>query len=79
MSVQTPPLPLATIEYISITTERLHLLVTQLVAALASNDPKGTVVAISTLVKYFTFVLEVLEKISKQKNSFIDPKVHHHT
>ena len=78
MSVTTPPISLSTKEYISITTERLHLLVTQLVAALASNDPKGTVVAISTFVKYFTFVLEVLEKISKQKDS-IDSKVHHIT
>ncbi len=78
MSVQTPPLSLATKEYISITTERLHLLVTQLVAALASNDPKGTVIAISTFVRYFTFVLEILEKISKQKES-IDSKVHHIT
>ncbi len=79
MSVRTPPLPLATREYIDITTERLHLLVTQLVAALASNNPKETVVAISTFVKYFTFVLEVLEKISQQKNNSIDPKVHHNT
>ncbi len=79
MSVQTPPLPLTVKEYKDITTERLHLLVTQLVAALASNNPKGTVVAISTFVRYFTFVLEVLEKISKQKNSSIDPKVHHNT
>ena len=78
MSVQTPPLSLATKEYISITTERLHLLVTQLVAALASNNPKETVVAISTFVKYFTFLLEVLEKISKEKES-IDSKVHHIT
>ncbi len=78
MSVLTPPTSLAVKEYISITTERLHLLVTQLVAALASNNPKETVVAISTFVKYFTFVLEVLEKISKQKDS-IDSKVHHIT
>ncbi len=78
MSVQTPPLSLTTKEYTSITTERLHLLVTQLVAALASNDPKGTVIAISTFVRYFTFVLETLEKISKQKES-IDSKVHHIT
>ncbi len=78
MSVITPPISLSTKEYISITTERLHLLVTQLVAALASNDPKGTVVAISTFVKYFTFVLEVLEKISKQKE-LENSQVHHIT
>ena len=78
MSVITPPISLSTKEYISITTERLHLLVTQLVAALASNDPKGTVVAISTFVKYFTFVLEILEKISKQKE-LENSQVHHIT
>ena len=79
MSVLTPPTSLTTKEYISITTERLHLLVTQLVAALAANDPKGTVATISTLVKYFTFVLEVLEKISNQKDNTTDSKVHHIT
>ena len=78
MSVLTPPISLTLEEYKSITTERLHLLVTQLVAALASNNPKGTVVAISTFIKYFTFVLEVLEKISQQKDS-TDSKVHHIT
>ena len=79
MSVQTPPLSLTVTEQKDITTERLHLLVTQLVAALASNNPKGTVVAISTFVRYFTFVLEVLEKISNQKDNSIDSKVHHIT
>ena len=79
MSVQTPPLSLTVTEYKDITTERLHLLVTQLVAALASNNPKGTVAAISTFVRYFTFVLEVLEKISNQKDNSIDSKVHHIT
>ena len=79
MSVQAPPLPLTPTEYKDITTKRLHSLVTQLVAALASNDPKGTIVAISTFARYFTFVLEILEKISNQKNNSIDPKVHHTT
>ena len=79
MSVQAPPLPLTVEEYQDNTTKRLHFLVTQLVSALASNDPKGTVVAISTFARYFTFVLEVLEKISNQKGNSIDPKVHHIT
>ena len=77
MSVQAPPLPLTVTEYKDITTKRLHSLVTQLVAALASNDPKGTIVAISTFARYFTFVLEILEKISNQKDKPIDPKVPH--
>ncbi len=73
MSVQAPPLPLTLEEYRDNTTNRLHFLVNQLVLALASNDPKGTIVAISTFARYFTFVLEVLEKISNQKNNITEP------
>ena len=73
MSVPTPPLPLTVAEYRDNTTKRLHFLVDQLVLALASKDPKGTIVAISTLARYFTFALEVLEKISNQKEDNIEP------
>ena len=66
MSVQAPPLTLTLEEYRDNTTNRLHFLVTQLVSALGSNDLKGTVVAISTFVRYFTFVLEIIEN-SNQK------------
>ena len=66
MSVQAPPLTLTLEEYRDNTTNRLHFLVTQLVSALASNDLKGTVVAISTFVRYFTFVLEIIDN-SNQK------------
>ena len=73
MSVLTPPLPLTVAEYKDNTTKRLHFLVDQLVLALASNDPEGTIVAISTFARYFTFVLEVLEKISNQKDNITEP------
>jgi hypothetical protein len=73
MNVQTSPLPLTVAEYKDNTTKRLHFLVDQLVLALTSSNPEGVIVAISTLAQYFTFVLEVLEKISNQKEEIIEP------
>ena len=73
MSVQAPPSPLSVREYKDNTTKRLHSLVDQLVLALTSSNPEGVIIAISTLTRYFTFVLEVLEKISNQKEEIIEP------
>ena len=73
MSVQAPPSPLSVREYKDNTTKRLHFLVDQLVLALTSSNPEGVIIAISTLRRYFTFVLEVLEKISNQKEEIIEP------
>ena len=73
MSVPTSPLPLSVQEYKDNTTKRLHFLVDQLVLALTSSNPEGVIIAISTLARYFTFVLEVLEKISNQKEEIIEP------
>ena len=73
MNVHASPLPLTVAEYKDNTTKRLHFLVDQLVLALTSSNPEGVIVAISTLARYFTFVLEVLEKISNQKEEIIEP------
>ena len=73
MNVHASPLPLTVAEYKDNTTKRLHFLVDQLVLALTSSNPEGVIVAISTLARYFTFVLEVLEKISNQKEGIIEP------
>jgi hypothetical protein len=69
MSAQPPPSPLSITELKDKRTKRLNRLVTLLVTALASNNPQGIVAAIGTFVGYFTFVLEVLEKIANQKNN----------
>ena len=73
MSVPTPPLPLSVREYKDNTTKRLHFLVDQLVLALTSSNPEGVTIAINTLTRYFNFVLEVLAKISNQKEEIIEP------
>ena len=73
MNVHASPLPLTVAEYKDNTTKRLHFLVDQLVLALTSSNPEGVILAISTLTRYFTFVLEVLEKISNQKEGIIEP------
>ena len=73
MNVHASPLPLTVAEYKDNTTKRLHFLVDQLVLALTSSNPEGVILAISTLTRYFTFVLEVLEKISNQKEEIIEP------
>ena len=73
MNVHASPLPLTVAEYKDNTTKRLHFLVDQLVLALTSSNPEGVIIAISTLARYFTFVLEVLEKISNQKEEIIEP------
>ena len=73
MSVPTPPSPLSVREYKDNTTKRLHFLVDQLVLALTSSNPEGVTIAINTLTRYFNFVLEVLAKISNQKEEIIEP------
>jgi hypothetical protein len=75
MSAQTPPLPLSITELKDKRTKGLNRLVTLLVTALASNDPQGIVAAISTFVRYFTSVLEVLEKITNQRNNSRAPGI----
>ncbi len=69
MSAQPPPLPFSITELKDKRTIGLNRLVTLLVSALASNDPQGIIAAISTFVRYFTSVLEVLEKIANQRNN----------
>ena len=76
MSDQTPPLPLSIAELKDKRTKGLNHLVTLL--ALASYNPQGIVAAISTFVRYFTLLLEVLEILANQKNSS-NLKVHHST
>ena len=75
MSAQAPPLPLLIADLKNKRTKRLNYLVTLLVTALASNDPQGIVAAISTFVRYFTAVLEVLETISKCRNDSRPPGI----
>ena len=77
MSVRAPPLPLAILVLKDKRIRRLNLLVTRLVNALASNDPQGIVAAISTFVRYFTLVLETLEKLSYLKKEPSIPSVPH--
>ena len=68
MSVQAPPLPLAILILKDRRIRGLNRKVTQLVNALASNDPQGIVAAISSFVRYFNLVLETLETLSNLKS-----------
>ena len=77
MSAQAPPLPRSKAEIADLRDKRtkgLHHLVTLLVKALASYDPPGIVAAISTFVRYFTCLLEVLDLLTKPKDNSINPK-----
>jgi hypothetical protein len=77
MSAQAPPIPRSKAEIAALRDKRtkgLHHLVNLLVQALASYDPQGIVAAISTFVRYFTRLLEILDLFTKPKDNSTNPK-----
>jgi hypothetical protein len=75
MSAPTPPLPLTIAELVDKRTKRLNRLVALLVTSLATNNPQGIFAAISAFVRYFTFLLETLEKLSNRKKEPSTPGI----
>ena len=69
MSVLTPPLPPSVTELNDNRAKKVDHLATLLVTALVSNDPQGVVEAISSFIKYFTLLLEVIDSQSKKNNT----------